>query len=48
MTEPRLSADDVSVLIGLAKDTVYTWSVEKNMPAHKIRRLWVGCLPVCT
>ena len=40
MTEPWLSADDIAVHLGVTKDTVYTWIVEKGFPAHKIGRLW--------
>ncbi|TFC56893.1 DNA-binding protein [Cryobacterium sp. TMT2-15-1] len=40
MTEPWLSADDIAAHLGVTKDTVYTWIAEKNMPAHKISRLW--------
>lgn len=40
MTEPWLSADDIAVHLGVTKDTVYTWIVEKGMPAHKVGRLW--------
>ena len=40
LTEPWLSADDIAAHLGVTKDTVYTWIAEKNMPAHKIGRLW--------
>lgn len=40
MTEPWLSADDIAAHLGVTKDTVYPWIAEKNMPAHKIGRLW--------
>lgn len=40
MTEPWLSADDIAAHLGVTKDTVYTWIVEKAMPAHKVGRLW--------
>lgn len=40
MTESWLSADDIAGHLGVTKDTVYTWIAEKNMPAHKIGRLW--------
>lgn len=40
VTEPWLSADDIASHLGVTKDTVYTWIAEKNMPAHKIGRLW--------
>lgn len=40
MTEPWLSADDIAAHLGVTKDTIYTWIAEKDMPAHKIGRLW--------
>lgn len=40
MTEPWLSADDIASHLGVIKDTVYTWIAEKDMPAHKVGRLW--------
>ena len=40
VTEPWLSADGIAAHLGVTKDPVYTWIAEKNMPAHKISRLW--------
>jgi excisionase family DNA binding protein len=40
MSEPWLSADDISAHLGVTKDTVYSWIADKAMPAHKIGRLW--------
>ena len=40
MPEPWLSADDIASHLGVTKDTVYAWIAGKNMPAHKIGRLW--------
>ena len=40
MSEPWLSADDIAVHLGVTKDTVYAWIAEKDMPAHKVGRLW--------
>lgn len=40
MTEPWLSADDIAAHLGVTKDTVYAWIAEKDMPAHKVGRLW--------
>lgn len=40
VTEPWLSADDIASHLGVTKDTVYTWIAEKDMPAHKVGRLW--------
>jgi len=40
MSEPWLSADDISAHLGVTKDTVYLWIADKAMPAHKVGRLW--------
>lgn len=40
MTESWLSADDIATHLGVTKDTVYAWIADKNMPAHKVGRLW--------
>jgi excisionase family DNA binding protein len=40
MSEPWLSADDISTHLGVTKDTIYLWIADKAMPAHKVGRLW--------
>ncbi len=40
MTEPWVSVDDVAAHLGVAKDSVYRWIESRNLPAHKIGRLW--------
>lgn len=35
-----MSADDIAAHLGVTKDTIYTWIAEKDMPAHKLGRLW--------
>ncbi|MDO8731942.1 MAG: helix-turn-helix domain-containing protein [Actinomycetota bacterium] len=40
MSEPWMSAEDIAVHLGVTKDTVYSWIVDKRMPAHKVGRLW--------
>ncbi len=41
MMEDRwLSVDDIAVYLGIKRDTVYRWISERNMPGHKIGRLW--------
>jgi excisionase family DNA binding protein len=40
VAEPWLSADAIAAHLGVTKDTVYAWIVEKHMPAHKLGRLW--------
>jgi len=35
-----LSVDDIAAYLGIKRDTVYRWISERNMPGHKIGRLW--------
>ncbi len=35
-----LSVDEIAKYLGISKDTVYTWISKRNMPAHKVGRLW--------
>jgi excisionase family DNA binding protein len=41
MMEDRwLSVDEIAAYLGIKRDTVYRWIRERNMPGHKIGRLW--------
>lgn len=41
MTEDRwLSVDEIGSYLGIKRDTVYKWIAEKQMPAHRLGRLW--------
>jgi excisionase family DNA binding protein len=40
MDERWLSVDEISEHLGVSKDTVYAWIAKKQMPAHKVGRLW--------
>lgn len=40
MEDRWLSVAEIAQYLGISKDTVYTWISRKNMPAHKIGRLW--------
>ncbi len=40
MDDRWLSADEISAYLGVSKDTVYTWISTKDMPAHRLGRLW--------
>jgi excisionase family DNA binding protein len=41
MMEDRwLSVDEIALHLGIKKDTVYRWINEKQMPAHRMGRLW--------
>ena len=35
-----LSVDEISAYLGIKRDTVYKWISERQMPGHKIGRLW--------
>ena len=39
-TEKWSSLDDIAEYLGVSKDSVYRWLNNKQMPAHKIGRLW--------
>lgn len=40
MPQPWLSAEDIAAHLGITKDTVYAWIANRDMPAHKVGRLW--------
>ncbi|ALV40636.1 hypothetical protein AU252_05175 [Pseudarthrobacter sulfonivorans] len=40
MAEPWSSVDDVAEHLGVSKDTVYAWLSRREMPAHRVGRLW--------
>lgn len=40
MSEPWVSVDDVARHLGVGKDSIYRWVDTKNLPAHRIGRLW--------
>jgi excisionase family DNA binding protein len=35
-----LSVDEIAAYLGIKPDTVYKWIERRNMPAHKVGRLW--------
>lgn len=39
-TEKWSSLDEIAEHLGISKDTVYRWITNKQLPAHKIGRLW--------
>ena len=39
-TEKWSSLDEIAEHLGVSKDTVYRWIANRQMPAHKIGRLW--------
>jgi excisionase family DNA binding protein len=40
MTDRWLSVEEIGEHLGVSKDTVYAWIAKRNMPAHKVGRLW--------
>jgi len=34
------SVDEIAVYLGVTRDTVYLWIAKREMPAHKVGRLW--------
>lgn len=40
MTDRWLSVEDIAEHLGVSKDTVYAWIARRQMPAHKVGRLW--------
>ena len=40
MEDRWLSVDEISVYLGVTRETVYKWLSEKKLPAHKVGRLW--------
>ena len=39
-TEPRVAVGDVAKHLGVAKDSVYRRIETKELPAHRVGRLW--------
>ncbi|NYT63373.1 helix-turn-helix domain-containing protein [Alcaligenaceae bacterium] len=40
-----LSVEQIAQHLGVSKDTVYTWISTREMPAHKVGRLWKFQIP---
>ena len=40
MSDRWLSVEEIAEHLGVSRDTVYTWVNEKDMPAHKVGKLW--------
>ena len=40
MEDRWLSVDEIGKYLGASSDTVYRWIGEKQMPAHRMGRLW--------
>jgi len=40
MNDRWLSVDDIAAYLGIKRETLYKWLAEKDIPAHKVGRLW--------
>ncbi|NGQ93389.1 helix-turn-helix domain-containing protein [Rhodobacter sp. HX-7-19] len=40
MTDRWLSVEEIADYLGVSRDTVYGWIAKREMPAHKVGRLW--------
>ena len=40
MSDSWYSVEEIAEHLGVSKDTVYAWISKKNMPAHRVGRLW--------
>ena len=40
MEDRWLSVDEICQYLGISRDTVYKWIDQKDMPAHRLGRLW--------
>ncbi len=39
-TERWSSLEEIAEHVGVSKDTIYRWISTKQMPAHKVGKLW--------
>ena len=40
MEDRWLSVEEIAAYLGVKRDTVYKWIDRRDMPAHKVGRLW--------
>lgn len=40
MDDRWLSVDEICAHLGISRDTIYKWIDRKDMPAHRVGRLW--------
>ena len=40
MEDRWLSVDEIATYLGIKRDTVYSWISSKDLPAHRVGRLW--------
>jgi excisionase family DNA binding protein len=40
MAEPWVSVEQIAEHLGVTRDSIYRWIDRKNLPAHRVGRLW--------
>lgn len=40
MSDRWMSVEEIAGYLGVSKDTIYGWISKREMPAHKVGRLW--------
>ena len=40
MNDRWLSVAEICIYLGIKRDTVYKWISEKQLPAHRLGKLW--------
>jgi excisionase family DNA binding protein len=40
MQDRWLSVEEIAQYLGVSRDTIYSWVGKKDIPAHKVGRLW--------
>lgn len=40
MSDRWMSVEEIASYLGVSKDTIYGWIAKREMPAHKVGRLW--------
>lgn len=40
MTDRWLSVDEIAKYLGVVEETVYRWIEHRNLPAHRVGKLW--------
>ena len=40
MADRWMSVEEIGAYLGVSKDTIYGWITKRDMPAHKVGRLW--------
>ena len=40
MEDRWLSVDEIAEYLGISRDTIYTWLNTRDLPGHRVGRLW--------